>query len=118
MFDYPADSASIVAVCGLGGHAFGSFKSKTDGYMWLRDSLGVDVCAVDSGKPMARVMIYGYDSRLYDSDNLQHIGDLATELHQHLSTIKPKRPMVLIGHSLGGLIIKQAGILIDVEVCS
>ena len=77
--------------------------------MWLRDSLGEDVCAADSGKPMSRIMIYGYDSKLYKSDNFQHMGDLATELHQHLSLIRLKRPIVFIGHSLGGLIVKQAG---------
>lgn len=107
-----------MAVCGLGGHAFGSFKNKKDGYMWLRDGLGESVCSDDSEKPMARVMTYGYDSKLHESSSFQHIGDLATALHQHLSSVEVKKPLVFVGHSLGGLIIKEASILIDQEMYS
>lgn len=47
----------VLAVSGLGSHAFGSFIHKESGYIWLSDSLSRDML-------MARVMIYGYESGL------------------------------------------------------
>lgn len=48
---------SVVAVTGLSGHAFGSWKSRATGHMWLKDFLPRDVKGV-------RVMSYGYNSNL------------------------------------------------------
>lgn len=59
---------------------------------------------------MARVMIYGYESAVANSKNVQTIEDLATTFQTSLLALAaaPKtRPIILIGHSLGGLIIKQ-----------
>ncbi|KAM3509182.1 hypothetical protein MY11210_006437 [Beauveria gryllotalpidicola] len=33
----------IIAVSGLGGHAFGSFKERGGSNMWLRDSLPYEI---------------------------------------------------------------------------
>jgi len=52
----------VVAISGLGGHAFGSFKERYENYMWLRDALLFDLTRDDTDRPMARVMIYGYKS--------------------------------------------------------
>ncbi|KAK6449817.1 hypothetical protein FP744_10006067 [Trichoderma asperellum] len=60
---------------------------------------------------MARVMIYGYDSTVAESKSIQNIKDLATKFNaslQKLTNASIVRPIILIGHSLGGLIIKQA----------
>ena len=51
-------SGSIIAVPGLDGHAYGSFRGKGNlGRMWLRDFLSKDL-------PNCRTMIYGYNSKL------------------------------------------------------
>lgn len=94
----------ILAVSGLGSHPFGSFVSKEDGYMWLTDGLIRDI-------PTARVMIYGYDSAVQDSSSVAELGDLAARLSQAMRRIlEPglQSRLVLVGHSLGGLLIKEA----------
>jgi hypothetical protein len=45
---------SLVAISGLGSHAFGSFKERGCQHMWLRDALLIDLQGV-------RVLIYGID---------------------------------------------------------
>lgn len=78
--------------------------------MWLRDSLPFDLTLDTSDQPIARVMIYGYDSVVAESKSMQNIEDLATGLIgglQKLANASIIRPIILIGHSLGGLIIKQ-----------
>lgn len=50
--------SSIVAVTGLDGHAWGSWRGRGQmGRMWLRDFLSKDL-------PNCRTMIYGYNSKL------------------------------------------------------
>ncbi|KAH7013689.1 hypothetical protein EDB80DRAFT_863617 [Ilyonectria destructans] len=100
----------VIALSGLGGHAFGSFKERGGNHMWLRDSLPHDLLS-ETGQRMARVMIYGYESGVADSKNTQNIEDLATTFHSSLlalATPPATRPIILIAHSLGGLIVKQA----------
>ncbi|KAH0491908.1 hypothetical protein TgHK011_003310 [Trichoderma gracile] len=99
----------IVAISGLSGHAFGSFKERNGEYMWLRDSLPHGMVD-ENGKHIARVMIYGYESSLPNSDSFQNLEDLGTALHFTLRmlTVDGKfKPIVFIAHSLGGLVVKQ-----------
>lgn len=103
---------SIIAMSGLGGHAYGSFKERRGEHMWLRDSLPEDVTLGQTGKPMARVMLYGYDSGIHDSSSFQHIEDIATGFRAALEDCRLSRPLILIGHSLGGLIIKEVWFLL------
>jgi hypothetical protein len=93
----------VLAISGLGSHPFGSFVHKKDGHMWLSDSLPGDI-------PAARVMIYGYDSGLQGSTSFAQLEDLAGSLQMAICRLlRPKRkPLVVIGHSLGGLLIKEA----------
>ncbi|TFB02189.1 hypothetical protein CCMA1212_005710 [Trichoderma ghanense] len=101
----------IVALSGLGHHAFGAFTDKRGTHMWLRDSLPWHLVSETLGRPMARVMIYGYDSAIAGSKSMQNIEDLATMFHSSLHALAANptgRPIILIGHSFGGLIIKQA----------
>lgn len=97
-------TVDILAVSGLGSHAFGSFVHKPSGHMWLSDSLPRDM-------RFARVMIYGYNSRLQDGASFARLDDLGksliTSLRQ-LLTSEGQRSLVLVGHSLGGLLIKEA----------
>lgn len=72
-----------VAVCGLGGHAFGSFKEKGTSYMWLRDSLPKDL-------PNLRILLYGYESGLEGSDSSQNVSVIADSFLSHLNVSRPR----------------------------
>lgn len=100
--------AEIVAVSGLNGHAFGSFKQRGGSFMWLRDGLSKDLLS-------ARVFIYGYDTHLHRSSSVQNLTDLGLGFRTALRNLvasrkgnKIVRPLLVIGHSLGGLVIKEA----------
>lgn len=98
------DQIDVLAVSGLGSHPFGSFVHKEDGNMWLTNNLPRDI-------PAARVMIFGYESQLQHSQSHIQLDDLAGPVHIAISQIlrsSEKRPLLLIGHSLGGLLVKQA----------
>lgn len=73
--------------------------------MWLRDALPHDL-------PGARVLIYGYDTRLAESNSFQNLEDVAltfrASLRVALGSRPPDRPLIFIAHSLGGLVLKQA----------
>ncbi|KAK4069551.1 uncharacterized protein Triagg1_6975 [Trichoderma aggressivum f. europaeum] len=102
-------NVDIVAISGLGGHAFGSFKERDGEHMWLRDALPHSITN-ESGEPIARIMVYGYESSLPNSDRFQNLEDLGTNLHSDLRTLifdDSFKPIVFIAHSLGGLIVKQ-----------
>lgn len=64
---------SVIAVSGLGGHAFGSFKERQGSFMWLRDALPLDF-------PGARILIYGYDTQIIRSSSFQNLTDLGRAL--------------------------------------
>ena len=94
----------VLAISGLGSHPFGSFVHKREGHMWLADSLPRDM-------PGARVMIYGYQSGLQHSNSFAHLGDYARSLQVAISGLlqsENAKPLVLLGHSLGGLLVKEA----------
>jgi hypothetical protein len=78
--------------------------------MWLRDALPHHITREGDQKPCARVMIYGYESSLPQSQSTQNLEDLATSFHSSLlgliSAANPN-PIIFIAHSLGGLILKQ-----------
>jgi len=73
--------------------------------MWLRDQLPDDF-------PRFRVMIYGYDTCLTNSDSHQSLDDLARTFVQHLKSIGraeySAKPCVIFAHSLGGILVKRA----------
>ncbi|OTA03428.1 hypothetical protein A9Z42_0038970 [Trichoderma parareesei] len=78
--------------------------------MWLQDALPSDLTNIQTGRPMARIMIYGHKSTVPGSRSVQDIDDLATTLHSNLLALVegPRtRPIILMGHSLGGLIVKK-----------
>lgn len=72
-----AEAIDCVIVCGLGGHAFGSFKEKGASYMWLRDTLPKDL-------PNLRVLLYGYDSGLHGSESILNVSTIAETFIGHL----------------------------------
>ncbi|KAL6831944.1 hypothetical protein V8C40DRAFT_263226 [Trichoderma camerunense] len=95
----------IIAVTGLAGHAFGSWKSKKKPDMWLRDFLPASI-------PNARVLTYGYNTKLPGSRSKSSILELSRKLLESIKTARDEntkhRPLILIGHSLGGLVVKHA----------
>ncbi|KAJ5900022.1 hypothetical protein N7495_004766 [Penicillium taxi] len=99
----------IIAVPGLGSHALGSWKSIDSDEVWLRDFLPIDL---PEDLPKVRVLLYGYDTTLLNSLSKQSIEDLGGALLEQINAFRAndgtsRRPIVLIGHSLGGLLIKE-----------
>lgn len=62
-------------------------------YMWLRDALLQYL-------PNARILMYGYDSKLARSHSFHNLSDVASRFRASLR--------IFIAHSLGGLVLKQA----------
>ncbi|KAJ5920625.1 hypothetical protein N7516_011483 [Penicillium verrucosum] len=79
-----------IAISGLASHPFGSWQPKEGNktFMWIRDEL-------PDALPGARALIYGYDTKLHDSQSFQLIPDLAIAFVNQLET-------------LGGLVLKEA----------
>ncbi|PVH71306.1 hypothetical protein DL98DRAFT_397381, partial [Cadophora sp. DSE1049] len=96
----------VIAISGLGGHAYGSFKERGSEHMWLSDSLPKHLT-------LARVIIYGYESGLANSTGFQNLDDLGNALQKALQILHgrsdlERKPIIFIAHSLGGLIVKEA----------
>jgi hypothetical protein len=106
LFSPSNPTVDIVAVTGLAGHALGSWKAPRDTKVWLRDFLPKE-------NPTARVLTYGYDTKILGSVSKSSIHDLGMAFLEALKVARSddevkQRPMILIGHSLGGIVIKQA----------
>lgn len=72
--------------------------------MWLRDIL-------PKRFNDARILIYGYDTRLQKGDSVKNIHDIGDSFRHGISTIRSQetvtRPLVILGHSIGGIVIKE-----------
>ncbi|KAG9055139.1 hypothetical protein FS842_003036 [Serendipita sp. 407] len=99
----------IVAIHGLDGHREDSWKAD-DGTMWLKDLLPDDI-------PNARILTYGYDadtrsfSRTSTQTIFRHAEAFAEDLSRLRRATDPKRPIIFLAHSLGGIILKKALVL-------
>ena len=105
---------SCVAISGLASHPFGSWKHRESGshFMWLRDRLPQDV-------PKLRSIIYGYDTKLFKSHSFQDLDDIAWSFIASLKEIRRSltsaKPLILLAHSLGGIVVKRALVLLVQE---
>ncbi|KAL7916980.1 hypothetical protein ACQKWADRAFT_317663 [Trichoderma austrokoningii] len=99
-------TADIIAITGLDGHAYGSWRGKGNlGRMWLRHFLSQDL-------PYCRTMTYGYNSKLSTRGN-DTIIDYSRGLMEALKKIRNteelrQRPLFFIAHSFGGIILAHA----------
>ncbi|KAK4655284.1 hypothetical protein QC762_301160 [Podospora pseudocomata] len=118
---YPPPSSSdtethkidIFAVHGLNprskdisAHAWDTWRAPEgpEGRLWLKEDLPRVV-------PDARIFLYEYDSKAVFGKDRSTFVDKATELLETVRCERDKndtRPILFIGHSLGGLLIKQA----------
>ena len=72
---------SIIAITGLDGHAYGSWRGKGNlGRMWLRNFLSKDL-------PNCRTMIYGYNSKL-SSHGIDTIMDYGREFLEGIKRVR------------------------------
>ncbi|KAI9771315.1 MAG: hypothetical protein M1840_002285 [Geoglossum simile] len=96
--------ADVVAVTGLAGHAFGSWRSRETQRMWLKDFLPKHVMGI-------RVMTYGYDSSLVGHTRSRSVlSDYRRNFIQQLENSRSSsesRPIIFLGHSMGGILILQ-----------
>lgn len=98
----------MVAVHGLNGECFRSWThEETTGEqtLWLKDLLLQRL-------PRTRVMTFGYDASVVGNTSVAGIRDNARKLLVFLRNKREDdgtrhRPIVFVGHSLGGIIIKQ-----------
>ncbi|KAL6821948.1 hypothetical protein J3E69DRAFT_339611 [Trichoderma sp. SZMC 28015] len=96
-------TADIIAITGLDGHAYGSWRGKGNlGRMWLRHFLSEDL-------PYCRTMTYGYNSKL-SARGIDTIMDYSRGLMEALKKIRNteelrQRPLFFIAHSFGGIIL-------------
>ncbi|KAI5811833.1 ankyrin repeat-containing domain protein [Pyronema omphalodes] len=96
----------VIAVTGLSAHAFGSWKSPDQAdRMWLRDFLPQEF-------PDIRVFTWGYYSSIRNNESKTSITALARNFLEDIKRVREKetisRPLILIGHSLGGLVLQKA----------
>ena len=103
---------SCIAISGLASHPFGSWRGPRN-FMWLRDGLPKDI-------PGVRCIIFGYETRLSQTQSFKNVDDIATSLAFQLRSIgrnaPSAKPIVFIAHSLGGIVLKRA--LVDMARCS
>ncbi|KAI5811817.1 hypothetical protein BZA77DRAFT_270912, partial [Pyronema omphalodes] len=96
----------IIAVTGLSAHAFGSWKSpdRAD-RMWLRDYLRLEFSDI-------RVFTWGYYSSIRNEKSTTFITALSRNFLEDVKQVREhetvSRPLILIGHSLGGLVLQKA----------
>ncbi|KAK3688801.1 ankyrin repeat-containing domain protein [Podospora appendiculata] len=102
----------IVLVPGLGAHPQDSWKSNKNDFNWTSDKDGL---ARDF--PKARVLLYMYESAWTGPLKVkQFMSNIASTLLQGLNSKRdhcPRRPIVFIGHSMGGLVIAKAITIAD-----
>ncbi|KAG4442234.1 hypothetical protein IFR05_002283 [Cadophora sp. M221] len=106
-------SLDIIAVHGLNGEKFRTWTESKSQKLWLRDFLPHDV-------RQARVMTFGYNATAALENTKAGIRDHARTLLLALGEARNgisarRRPLILIGHSLGGLVLKQALVIAQNE---
>ncbi|KFY17537.1 hypothetical protein V492_00596 [Pseudogymnoascus sp. VKM F-4246] len=116
-YEFHGEAAvDIIAVHGLAGSYSTSWSvEEKDGnqYHWLKEKLPKDI-------PIARILNFEYDSEWYADPSHVDLDECGAQLlraivqdRRHQGELaecpsRRKRPIIFIGHSFGGLVIKQA----------
>lgn len=92
------EGIDIVFIHGLFGSRLGSYTK--GGVCWIRDLLGQDL-------PNCRIISWGWSSTLSTGDAFAGQSEI---LLTDISRVRAgtRRPLIFIGHGLGGLLIKEA----------
>ncbi|KAL9116819.1 MAG: hypothetical protein Q9187_006653 [Circinaria calcarea] len=103
-----APTIDIVAIHGLnpGKADHGERTWSKNGVLWLQDE-----GFLPDRFPNARILLFGYNSRVATGTSNAGVMDIATVLLNRLRNTRrddPQRPIVFLCHSLGGIIVKQA----------
>lgn len=78
--------------------------------MWLRDRLPYELLGKKTNKQMARIITFGYSSPVANSKSMQNIEEIAKNFRSRLDDLalnNSQRPILVIAHSLGGLVFKE-----------
>ncbi|CAG9990569.1 unnamed protein product [Clonostachys byssicola] len=108
--DLGTHHTDLIAISGLASHPFGSWQPRGHNktFMWIRDELPRSI-------PGVRTIIYGYDSQLLGSQSFQTIGDISLgllpQLHAGGWSLTTSKPIIFLAHSLGGIVLKDAIVL-------
>lgn len=100
----------IIVLGNISGCPLESFEDVASNHVWLRDILPAQLVDTETRQPMARVMTYGYQSILNEANGrmtLEALGTAFIKVFTALSNSSQIKPTILIGHSFGGLVIKQ-----------
>jgi len=101
-----ASCVDIIAVPGLGSDMTHTWMSKT-GVHWLKDDNMLQKVV-----PNARILVFGYRSQWVGRDAVQtRISAVSDDLLHAIKVDRGKsnkRPILFVGHSLGGLVIAKA----------
>ncbi|KAM4060463.1 ankyrin repeats (3 copies) domain-containing protein [Hirsutella rhossiliensis] len=105
----------IVLVPGLGANPQTSWESPKTKFSWPTDANGLI-----SDFPAARILLHMYESawighRKVNQSIINAAGSLLQGLDSHSPKNTPRRPIVFIGHSMGGLVIAKAVTLMETQ---
>lgn len=110
-FECPLIDISIIAVHGLQGDSYKTWTDSESGKLWLRDLL-----PLSQGFGNARIMTFGYDARPWLKSANKISARWFNSAESLLADVRSMRmttntpygkPIMFIGHSLGGIVIKR-----------
>ncbi|KAJ2980189.1 hypothetical protein NUW58_g7014 [Xylaria curta] len=102
--------ADLIFVHGLNGGSRSTWSRAADGTFWPQDWLSCDDAFHD-----VRIHTFGYSSGL-NHDSVLNVHDFASNLlaciyHSPAITSSTSSPVLFVGHSMGGLVVKKTYIL-------
>ncbi|KAK6500949.1 hypothetical protein TWF506_003707 [Arthrobotrys conoides] len=103
------EAVDLIFVTGLAGHAYGSWKASGKTTMWIEDFL-----IKENFNDQFRVLVYGYNSVLIKSTSVAGISDFAQTFLAVIARARALdknslgKKIIFFGHSLGGLVVKEA----------